>query len=222
MQYWHSWFCGELPSSLVLVLIAAAFSIPMVNLKRTREDILSSVLELVHHQGFQSTGLKELFTVSSTSSGSFYNYFASKDELGHALIDYKWSQLKAVVIEPAKACADPIEGLFRMMHRLEAKHLEEPNCAGCFLGNLIVDLVEHDASFRDHLTQVFDEWQREITAFLIAGQARLKPDVQPALLAEQLLTQIEGVLLFSRLYHQPERLKRGFAGVRQTLKNALR
>jgi TetR/AcrR family transcriptional repressor of nem operon len=59
----------------------------MVNLKRTREDILSSVLDLIHHQGFQSTGLKELFTGSRTSSGSFYNYFQSKDERAHALID---------------------------------------------------------------------------------------------------------------------------------------
>jgi len=80
----------------------------MVNLKRTREEILASVLDLIHHQGFQSTGLKELFSVSGTSSGSFYNYFQSKDELAHALIDYKWQQIKTNIIEPVAECTNQI------------------------------------------------------------------------------------------------------------------
>ena len=90
----------------------------MVNLKRTREDILSSVLELVHHQGFQATGLKELFAASQTSSGSFYNYFQSKDELAHALIDFEWNKLKAAVIEPAiNVSDDPIAQLYLATHQ---------------------------------------------------------------------------------------------------------
>ncbi|MBD1821368.1 TetR/AcrR family transcriptional regulator [Cyanobacteria bacterium FACHB-DQ100] len=194
----------------------------MVNLKRTREDILSSVIELIHHQGFQSTGLKELFAASNTSSGSFYNYFQSKNELAHALIDYKWSQIKAVIIEPAQQISDPIAQVFDMIDRLEAKHQSEPDCGGCFLGNLIVDLAKHDPSFQEHLIQVFDAWQAAIAQSLQAGKSALKPEINPVLLAEQVLTQIEGVLLMSRLYNQPARLKRSFDMVRQTVQSALR
>ena len=179
----------------------------MVNLKRTREDILSSVLELVHHQGFQATGLKELFAASQTSSGSFYNYFQSKDELAHALIDFKWDKLKSAIIEPAvNASDDPIAQVFEMLDRLEEKHLAEPDCAGCLLGNLIV---------------VFDEWQSAIARSLYAGQSQLQPNINPDILAEELLTLIEGVLLMGRLYNQPERLKRGFNVARRLLKAAL-
>jgi TetR/AcrR family transcriptional regulator, transcriptional repressor for nem operon len=193
----------------------------MVNLKRTREDILDSVMGLIHHKGFQATGLKELFSVSGTSSGSFYNYFPSKLDLAHALIDYKWGQLKTVVIDPAKEKDDPISGLFEMISRLEEKHLAEPNCAGCLLGNLIVELVEQDATFREHLAQIFDEWQAEIASFLKRGRDQLKAGFTPEDLSENLLTQIEGVLLINRLYTQPERLKRGFSNIRFTLKNAI-
>jgi TetR/AcrR family transcriptional repressor of nem operon len=195
----------------------------MVNLKRTREDILSAVQDLIHHQGFQSTGLKELFAASGTSSGSFYNYFESKDELAHALIDFKWSQIQAVVLEPAQmASDDPIEQVFWMINQLEAKHLAEPDCAGCFLGNLIVEVVKHDESFQRHLIQVFDEWQATIAQSLKAGQKQLKPDIDPNNLAEQLLVMIEGALLLGRLYSEPERLQRHFDAVRQLLRSALR
>lgn len=194
----------------------------MVNLKRTREDILSSVIDLIHHQGFQSTGLKELFTASQTSSGSFYNYFESKAELAHALIDYKWSQIQTTIIEPARQLDDPIAQVFDMIDRLEAKHLLEPDCGGCFLGNLIADLAKLDPSFQAHLMEVFDTWQAAITQSLQAGQSALKPEVDPHGLAEQLLTMMEGVLLMGRLYNQPDRLKQGFENVRQMVRSALR
>lgn len=194
----------------------------MVNLKRTPEDILSSVIDMIHRQGFHSTGLKELFTVSNTSSGSFYNYFQSKDELAHALIDYKWSQVKAIIIKPARQVSDPIVQVFDMIDRLEAKHLSEPDCDGCFLGNLIVDLTKHDPSFQKHLMDVFDAWQAAIAQSLQAGKSALKPEIDPDFLAEQVLTMIEGALLMSRLYNQPDRLKRSFENVRQTVRTALR
>jgi TetR/AcrR family transcriptional repressor of nem operon len=195
----------------------------MVNLKRTREDILASVLELIHHQGFQATGLKELFSVSGTSSGSFYNYFQSKDELAHALIDYKWQQIKTNIIEPAaEFTTDPIAQLVWIIDRLEAKHLTEPDCGGCFLGNLIVDLAKYDASFQAHLIQVFDEWHFAIAQLLRQGHTQLHSDINPDNLAEQLLNAIEGTLLLARLYNHPNRLQRGFDNVRQMLQAALR
>ena len=195
----------------------------MANLKRTREDILISVVELVHQQGFQATGLKELFAASGASSGSFYNYFPSKDELAHALIDFKWSQMRATVIDRAQtAASDPIAQVFWLINQLEAQHLLEPDCAGCLLGNLIVDLVDRDPAFRAHLLAIFDQWQAAIARCLQAGQAQLQPQVAPDLLAEQLLTIIEGVLLMGRLYNDdPARLRRGFALVRSVLQAAL-
>jgi TetR/AcrR family transcriptional repressor of nem operon len=195
----------------------------MVNLKRTREDILSAVQDLIHHQGFQSTGLKELFAASGTSSGSFYNYFASKDELAHALIEFKWTQIKTTILEPAQAASeDPLAQVFWMIDQLEEKHLAEPDCAGCFLGNLIVELVKQDESFQHHLIQVFDEWQASIARSLQAGQPQLKPEIDPTDLAEQLLVMTEGALLLGRLYSEPKRLQRHFNAVRQLLRSALK
>ena len=194
----------------------------MANLKRTREDILKSVIDTVHRQGLTATGLSKLFKISGASSGSFYNYFQSKNELGHALIDFEWSKLQANVLEPAVSHSEnPVEQIFWILDRLEEKQLNEPKCGGCLLGNLIVDLVEQDSSFRDHLMQVFSKWEGAITQTLRQAKPQLRADINPEHLAEQIITAIEGAMLMGKLHRDKTRLTRGFNIARQALRNAL-
>lgn len=190
----------------------------MVNLKRTREDILQAVIGTVHQQGLVSTSMSELLDKSGASSGSFYNYFHSKDELGHALIDFEWNLLLENILQPALQSSDnPIDQVFDILNRLEAKNLEKPNCGGCLLGNFVVDLVEQDQSFRQHLTQIFDRWEQVIAETLRDAKDQLQPTVDPARLAEQVLTVVEGTMLMGRLRHDPDRIRRGFANARQLI-----
>ncbi|MBD1910014.1 MULTISPECIES: TetR/AcrR family transcriptional regulator [unclassified Leptolyngbya] len=194
----------------------------MVNRKRTREDILEAMLGSVHQKGLNSIGLTELLKVSGASSGSFYHYFASKDELGHALIDFDWHRLKNTLIDPATDHSDdPIAQILWMIDVLEGKHLQSNGCFGCFLGNLVVDLAEYNPSFREHLIAVFDQWQQAFASRLTLGKSQLKAEVVPETLAEEMLTVIQGVLLLGRLYQQPNRLKAGFNQVRQLFYSAL-
>ncbi|MBE9066666.1 TetR/AcrR family transcriptional regulator [Leptolyngbya cf. ectocarpi LEGE 11479] len=194
----------------------------MANLKRTREDILKSVVNTVHRQGLTATGLSKLFEVSGASAGSFYNYFRSKHELGHALIDFEWSQLQTHVLEPsASQSNNPIEQIFWILDRLEEKQLKEPKCGGCLLGNLIVDLVEQDPSFHEHLMQVFGQWESAIAQMLQQASPQLHHGINPDHLAAQLIVAIEGAMLMGKLHRSEAQLKRGFDLARQTLKTAL-
>ena len=165
----------------------------MANLKRTREDILTSAIDLVHRQGLQSTGLKELFAATQASSGSFYNYFQSKDEFAHALIDFQWHKIREnAFLSASQVTDDPIQRLILTIDKIEAKHLSEINCAGCLLGNLIVDLAEYNETFRTHLQLIFDEWQALFAQMLRDGKDQLSDRTDPDLLAEQILTMLEG------------------------------
>ena len=195
----------------------------MVNQKRTKEDILKAIVDTVHRQGLVATSINQLLTLSEASSGSFYNYFRSKQELGHALIDFEWELLSSSVLEPAQQDSDdPINQILAMLDRLEAKNLEQPNCGGCLLGNLVVDLVEQDPSFREHLTRIFDQWEQTIARGLISDQDRLRPEIEPTALAEQILTLVEGTMLMGRLRHDTERIRRGFFSAKQLVYNALK
>lgn len=193
----------------------------MANLKRTREDILEAVIGVVHRKGLMATGMNELFRLSGASAGSFYNYFASKQDLGHALIDFEWNKLQEHVLDPAAACENPLDQIFDILNRLEQKQLDEPFCGGCLLGNLIVDLAEQDSGFREHLMQIFNQWESALAKILRQGQPQLRPEVNPDRLAEQLMTVIEGALLMGKLRRNPDRLSRDFALARQLVKNAV-
>lgn len=194
----------------------------MANLKRTREDILEAVIDTVHRQGLTATGLSELFRLSGASSGSFYNYFESKQALGHALIDFEWQKLEQKVLEPATQQSEStIEQLFWILDTLEAKQRQEPLCGGCLLGNLIVDLVEQDDSFREHLQQVFDRWEGAIAQRLQQARDQLRPGTDPEILAAQIMTAIEGAMLMGKLHRDTTRLRRGFDVARQLLHHAI-
>lgn len=194
----------------------------MANLKRTREDILESVFETVHRKGLSKTGLNELFAVSGTSSGSFYNYFHSKHELGHALIDFEWSQLQANILNPALVKSDqPIDQILEIINRLEAKQISQPECAGCLFGNFIVDLTKQDESFQEHLKDIFNRWQEIMAQVLYQGRKQLKSEVNPTLLAEELLIMMEGVMLMGRLCQDIDYIQRGFDSVRHHLQLSL-
>lgn len=196
----------------------------MVNLKRTREDILESVINAVHRNGLTATGLSKLFDLSGASSGSFYNYFSSKQELGHALIDFEWEKLKTNILEPSKKLSDsPIEQLFLILDALEKKQHKEPFCGGCLLGNLIVDLAEQDPSFREHLAQIFSQWEEALAERLIQAQQQgdLKTSANPRILAGQMMTVLEGAMLMGKLYQDTDRLHQGFNVARQLITLAL-
>ena len=176
----------------------------------------------MQRQGLTATGLSELYKVSGASSGSFYNYFRSKHELGHALIDYEWAQLQQAVLKPAIVQTEnPVEQMLWILDRLEAKQLSDPKCGGCLLGNLVVDLVEQDASFREHLVEVFGQWESAIAQILRQAKPQLKPDIKPDILAEQLITAIEGAMLMGKLHQNSAKLRRGFDSARQLLGYAL-
>ncbi|RZM76494.1 TetR/AcrR family transcriptional regulator [Leptolyngbya iicbica] len=195
----------------------------MANLKRTREDILEAVIDTVHRQGLTATGLSELFRLSGASSGSFYNYFESKQALGHALIDFEWEKLEKNVLEPAVTRHEsPIDQVFWILDTLEAKQTREPFCGGCLLGNLIVDLVEQDDSFREHLQTVFARWEGAIAQRLHAGRDQLLPATDPDLLAAQIMTVIEGAMLMGKLHRDTQRLHASFDVARQLLTLALK
>ena len=53
----------------------------------TRNALVWCVTELLTERGFQITGIDEILKRVGVPKGSFYHYFKSKDDFGHAVID---------------------------------------------------------------------------------------------------------------------------------------
>src|SRR2546425_12660707 len=55
--------------------------------KPTRDAIVAAATRLMQIKGYNATSLDDVLTASDVGKGSFYHYFRSKEELGHAILD---------------------------------------------------------------------------------------------------------------------------------------
>ena len=53
----------------------------------TREQLIDVGLELMRRHGYGATGLQEILHLAHVAKGSFYHYFASKEEFAFAVIE---------------------------------------------------------------------------------------------------------------------------------------
>lgn len=52
-----------------------------------RQKVLHVAREIISHKGFSAVGLNEILTAAGIPKGSFYYYFASKEEFGVAMLE---------------------------------------------------------------------------------------------------------------------------------------
>ena len=76
----------------------------------TKSKIISAAWRLFYDKGFDGTTIEDIVTLSETSKGSFYHYFASKDDLIGSLaylFDEKYEEL-AAALDPTASALDTL------------------------------------------------------------------------------------------------------------------
>lgn len=61
---------------------------------QAKNTIMETAIEQFIHQGFQATSIADIMKAAHMGLGTFYNYFESKDELLHCLLDNLAVQLQ--------------------------------------------------------------------------------------------------------------------------------
>lgn len=89
----------------------------MKNARNTKSRIVDAAWKLFYEKGYENTTVEEILFESGTSRGSFYHYFAGKDDLLGSmayLFDEKYEELSAG-LDPE---ADALDTLFYLTHEL--------------------------------------------------------------------------------------------------------
>ena len=109
----------------------------------TREKLIQAGHELFYREGFLAVGLDQLLNEVGCSKQTFYNHFASKDDLIVAVIDehHRWwsSELKDRIERAAGP--DPrrqILGMFDVMDEI----IHQPEYRGCIYINAAVEFPQ--------------------------------------------------------------------------------
>lgn len=176
-----------------------------------KTDILNAGADLIHRQGFNRTGLKEILDAAGVPKGSFYFYFKSKEDFGTALIDHFMGIMgeaaRPVLGDPATA---PIERLKRFFgtrrERFEAGGCER----GCFIGNLAQEMSDLSPSMRQGVCRAFSALATTLENLLseAAQCGDIPADIEPGRTAAFILDAWEGALLRMKAEKSVEPLRR--------------
>jgi TetR/AcrR family transcriptional regulator, transcriptional repressor for nem operon len=177
----------------------------------TREKILTSARSLIELRGYSALGVAEICKAAGVPKGSFYYFFESKEALALAVIDARWEAQRRVWDRVLRSDAAPLERLRQLLEETEAdQRARQQSCgtvAGCLFGNLTLELSNQTEIIRDRLQQIFTA-QAEMVEVVITEAAK-RGDVHVAdarAAARSFIAQLEGQVLFAKLYNNTQRL----------------
>jgi TetR/AcrR family transcriptional regulator, transcriptional repressor for nem operon len=138
-------------------------------MKRTdkRKQLIQVGKQIIVQQGFTAASLNDILTNAGVPKGSFYYYFASKEDFGLAIIEdfaQKHQNELQYLLED-----QTILPLKRLRNFFDLKIAEIVNCQytdGCLFGNLAQELSAQNELFRDRLKRVFADWEKSFAQCL--------------------------------------------------------
>jgi TetR/AcrR family transcriptional regulator, transcriptional repressor for nem operon len=162
-----------------------------------RSTILNAAFHEIYGQGFRGASIEGIASRASLDLGELHECFASKRDLGHAVIDEVIApMIDELLIRPVETSRPPLESLVRCLRRLEFEARQDRLPCGCPLNNLAQEMSVLDESFRRRLEVVYVRWRQALAAGLRKEQERhvLRKDVDPEGVAAFVVATVEGAM----------------------------
>ncbi|RAG82171.1 TetR/AcrR family transcriptional regulator [Streptacidiphilus pinicola] len=177
-----------------------------------REKILKAAQSLIELRGYSALGVAEICKAAGVPKGSFYYFFETKELLALAVIDEHWAVQRVAWERIMRSDAQPLQRLRQLFEETEAgQRAGRKSCgtvSGCLFGNLSLELSNQTEPIRERLQQIFDR-QVEMVDQVIS-EAQQQGDVAVVdshEAARSVVAQLEGQVLFAKLYNNPQRLE---------------
>jgi AcrR family transcriptional regulator len=165
----------------------------------TRARIVKAAADLVYRLGASATSLEDIMEASATSKSQLYHYFADKNALMRAVIEFQTGQVMSVQSAHLDA-VDSLAGLRRWRDAVVSINRATRGVGGCPLGSLASELSDQSESARALLAHGFELWESQLRQRLRAMRDRgaLKPEADPAELATAVIAALQGGLLLAQ------------------------
>jgi TetR/AcrR family transcriptional regulator, transcriptional repressor for nem operon len=166
--------------------------------ERTRTRIVGAAARLIHERGVAGTTLDDVRTAAGVSGSQLYHYFADKDELVQAVIDY---QAEVIVGNQRRADLGTVEGLRAWRDMVIDAAKSDDGMGGCPLGSLGGQLAESDPEARALIASGFERWSAAIGEGLrsLHAAGHLPTEISPDDIAVTLLAALQGGLLLAQV-----------------------
>lgn len=177
-----------------------------------RERILAAGADLFGRRSYASIGVAEICAAAGVPKGSFYYFFPSKQALALEVVDRHWEWQRGEwvrILSTAGPVVERLRGLFVATAEMQSEALKGTGAVvGCLFGNLALEVSAQDDPVRERLQEIFEEQIDIVEKALLdaedAGELALG-DARES--AKAIVAQIEGLVLFAKLYNDPGQLE---------------
>ncbi|HKB41203.1 MAG TPA: TetR/AcrR family transcriptional regulator [Gemmataceae bacterium] len=189
----------------------------------TRQKLLDAAQELMLARGYTATSVDEICATAGLTKGSFFHYFAGKEQLGKAVAQRfytSWQEMSRAA--PFRHKKNPLQRVFGTVDFF-IETSRAPGWKGCLLGTFIQELSESHPRIREvcaaRLGELADDFRQDLDEAKAKYAPRARWDTRSV--SEHLMAVAQGAVILAKarqdrqafaesLEHFKEYLKRLF------------
>ena len=190
----------------------------------TRVRLLDAARDLIRAKGYTATTVDDICTAAGLSKGSFFHYFASKEQLGSAAIE-QFGLMASEVFESAPYVRkpDPRERLFGYLDFRAAMLQAELTQYTCLLGTTVQEVHATHPDLREACDRELTAHVAMLAQDLQAAKERYAPDAQWSAQSVGYFMQsvLQGAFIFAKARQSPDVAAECLAHLRRYLETLI-
>ena len=185
----------------------------MARTSDAKDRIIRSASELMHERGFEHVGVQEICLAADVRKGSFYHFFASKDDLIIDVLDHHWknarSQYWRLALGGDLLPLDRLRRFFHMAYYYFKQASESQGALwGCPFGNTGLELSARNQRVVGKISEIFDDAVNHLqTTLQEAVRNGELPHINPRETALATWAYYEGALVLAKARQDPELIR---------------
>ena len=167
---------------------------------QTRDRLVRTAAELFWSRGYAQTGVSSIMKHARATSGSFYHFFPTKDDLLLAVLDAVGDHLDTEILQPAEdGSDDPTRRVMALADAYRAYAAPESQGFGIPAGALTCELgAGHEPALR-RLDEIYGRFASRIAGWFADGDVGL----DHLELAGFVVASLEGSALMAKANRDP-------------------
>ncbi len=189
----------------------------------TRKKILHTAERLFWRQGYDGASLNDVVKRAGVSKGAFFHYYANKQAITREVIDkYANEQLFIPLDKNLSGAKSVKSGLFSWMQESFNSYAQWNFKGGCMLGNFAIELSDKDADLREHIKQIFLQWENQLVGYLKPAFEQGKLLMEPRQFARLLIATYQGTTMMAKVHKDKNRASREFQAMAEVIERLIK
>ncbi|NER13736.1 TetR family transcriptional regulator [Leptobacterium flavescens] len=175
--------------------------------KYQKKDILKIGYDTIRKNGYHNVGINTILQNANIPKGSFYNFFASKEDFAQQVLQFYGENSGKFISEMlSDKRHSPYNRLKNLYRELISQNEEDQYASGCILNNMANEIGGLNKPLSTVIDKIFMNWMYLLADCIKEGQllGEIRDDHSALELAEYIHTGIYGA--YSRMKMTHDRL----------------